>query len=519
MRRWYRILNRLGGIRVAAKSVRNAALVGSVGVALKSHSPPPSSSSGHRIIPVHYETNEELQVQTDHKLSKRELRFLTFASVEYDDVIYMTPMDFLDSLTLDAPRALVGSVGVALKSHSPPPSSSSGHRIIPVHYETNEELQVQTDHKLSKRELRFLTFASVEYDDVIYMTPMDFLDSLTLDAPRERIYRRILKKEDVDAMLAKTPLLCEGNKNFMRKLDQNGIISFAEYIFLLTLLTKSQQGFRIAFTMFDKDGNGRIEKNEFLLVRSLVSALRSTRSADKYKEDCRLDSADLQYLIKRFGLRLRNSESIHFEKSDEEVRQQDTTILLHLFGPHGNNTLTFDQFQIFYTNLQKEIMDIEFHEFSRGKDEISPVDFARLILRYSMVRREDYAKYIKRVRERSKPGDKGITLEQFEKFSLFLNNLEEFTAAVRLYATAEIPVSQREFIRAVRASTSYELDEHLVCLIYRIFDTNNDNRLSYSEFIAVMNDRLHRGLKSYAKSNSVGWQPFKRCVISELSRF
>lgn len=104
MRRWYRILNRLGGIRVAAKSVRNAALVGSVGVALKSHSPPPSSSSGHRIIPVHYETNEELQVQTDHKLSKRELRFLTFASVEYDDVIYMTPMDFLDSLTLDAPR-------------------------------------------------------------------------------------------------------------------------------------------------------------------------------------------------------------------------------------------------------------------------------------------------------------------------------------------------------------------------------------------------------------------------------
>uniref|UniRef100_F1L0Z4 EF-hand domain-containing family member A2 n=1 Tax=Ascaris suum TaxID=6253 RepID=F1L0Z4_ASCSU len=439
MRRWYRILNRLGGIRVAAKSVRNA--------------------------------------------------------------------------------ALVGSVGVALKSHSPPPSSSSGHRIIPVHYETNEELQVQTDHKLSKRELRFLTFASVEYDDVIYMTPMDFLDSLTLDAPRERIYRRILKKEDVDAMLAKTPLLCEGNKNFMRKLDQNGIISFAEYIFLLTLLTKSQQGFRIAFTMFDKDGNGRIEKNEFLLVRSLVSALRSTRSADKYKEDCRLDSADLQYLIKRFGLRLRNSESIHFEKSDEEVRQQDTTILLHLFGPHGNNTLTFDQFQIFYTNLQKEIMDIEFHEFSRGKDEISPVDFARLILRYSMVRREDYAKYIKRVRERSKPGDKGITLEQFEKFSLFLNNLEEFTAAVRLYATAEIPVSQREFIRAVRASTSYELDEHLVCLIYRIFDTNNDNRLSYSEFIAVMNDRLHRGLKSYAKSNSVGWQPFKRCVISELSRF
>ncbi|KHN80279.1 Calcium uptake protein 3, mitochondrial, partial [Toxocara canis] len=173
----------------------------------------------------------------------------------------------------------------------------------------------------------------------------------------------------------------------------------------------------------------------------------------------------------------------------------------------------------FYTNLQKEIMDVEFHEFSRGKSEISPIDFARLILRYSIVRHDDYAKYIKRVSERTMPGDQGITLEQFEKFSLFLNNLEEFTAAVRLYAAAEIPVSQSEFIHAVRASTSYELDEYLVHLLYRIFDANNDNRLSYSEFIAVMNDRLNRGLKSLVDSHSLGWKPFKRCVRNELTRF
>lgn len=86
------------------RSARNAVLVGSIGVTLKSCSSPSISTSAHRIMPIRYETNEELQVQTDHKLSKRELRFLNFASVEYDDVIYMTPMDFLDSLTLDAPR-------------------------------------------------------------------------------------------------------------------------------------------------------------------------------------------------------------------------------------------------------------------------------------------------------------------------------------------------------------------------------------------------------------------------------
>jgi hypothetical protein len=34
------------------------------------------------------------------------------------------------------------------------------------------------------RELRFLSFASLEYDGNIYMTPQDFLESVTDEAPR-----------------------------------------------------------------------------------------------------------------------------------------------------------------------------------------------------------------------------------------------------------------------------------------------------------------------------------------------
>ena len=34
------------------------------------------------------------------------------------------------------------------------------------------------------RELRFLSFASLEYDGSIYMTPQDFLESVTDEAPR-----------------------------------------------------------------------------------------------------------------------------------------------------------------------------------------------------------------------------------------------------------------------------------------------------------------------------------------------
>lgn len=60
----------------------------------------------------------------------------------------------------------------------------------------------------------------------------------------------------------------------------------------------------------------------------------------------------------------------------------------------------------FYRNLQQELIEIEFQEFSRGKPEISPVDFARLVLRYSILHRNDQSPYIKRVYERTQLGDK-----------------------------------------------------------------------------------------------------------------
>ncbi|EPB67705.1 hypothetical protein ANCCEY_13203 [Ancylostoma ceylanicum] len=137
--------------------------------------------------------------------------------------------------------------------------------------EDRNRYQVHTDHKLTKRELRFLQFASIEYDDVIYMSPMDFIDSLTLDAPRERVYRRVLKENELKRMLKATPPFRSGSKDLFRTLDQNGLISYSEYIFLLTLITKSKSAFKIAFLMFDKDDNGRIDKDEFLLVHKAVS--------------------------------------------------------------------------------------------------------------------------------------------------------------------------------------------------------------------------------------------------------
>jgi Ca2+-binding EF-hand superfamily protein len=37
------------------------------------------------------------------------------------------------------------------------------------------------------------------------------------------------------------------------------------------------------------------------------------------------------------------------------------------------------------------------------------------------------------------------------------------------------------------------------CLVFQIFDDDGDGLLSYQEFVAMMKDRIHRGLKSYSR--------------------
>jgi Ca2+-binding EF-hand superfamily protein len=35
--------------------------------------------------------------------------------------------------------------------------------------------------------------------------------------------------------------------------------------------------------------------------------------------------------------------------------------------------------------------------------------------------------------------------------------------------------------------------------VFQIFDDDGDGLLSYQEFVAMMKDRIHRGLKSYSR--------------------
>ncbi|XP_076468496.1 calcium uptake protein 3, mitochondrial-like isoform X8 [Babylonia areolata] len=337
--------------------------------------------------------------------------------------------------------------------------------ILPVAHARND----QTDEKKAKsvpyREARFQQFASVEYEGSIYMTPQDFLESIMEETPRPRIGRRQVTTQQLNSWHRDTPRLAKGNSRLFRNLHDKGIISYTEYLFLLCVLTKPHSGFRIAFNMFDTDGNQIVDKREFLV--------------------------------------------------ELDTETPDTTLLIHFFGPKGNQVLNYNDFHKFMSNLQKEVIELEFSEFSRGMSTISEVDFARILLRYTNLDRGQVQDCLHRVRSRI-PQETGITLEEFSQFCQFLNNLDDFALSMKMYTFSQNSVSPEDFQRAVKVSTGFTLGPHLVHTVFQIFDSDGDGNLSHQEFISIMKDRLHRGARSHLMHTQNSWDTFRACIRNEM---
>ncbi|XP_013779721.1 calcium uptake protein 3, mitochondrial-like isoform X2 [Limulus polyphemus] len=387
-----------------------------------------------------------------------------------------------------------------------------------VHLPLDNSKGQKLEQQLTSREKRFVKFASVEYRGQIYMTPQDFLESVTETEPRPRLRRRRLTQKDLEYIQEVTPSRNKGNTKLFRSLHDIGIISYTEYLFLLSVLTKPQSGFHIAFNMFDTDGNKKVDKKEFLVVQHVVVSSLFRRTSGKLGLYTGVQPKLLEQIFSKVARNTlkKTEEKTNNSQLDDSLASMavNTTLLVHLFGKKGKETLCFDDFYRFMDNLQTEVLELEFMEFSHGMPTISEVDFASILLRYTYVHSDDYEAYIQRVQEQI-PEEKGITFEQFKAFCQFLNNLDEFAIAMRMFTFANQPISQEEFHRAVKICTGHNLDKNLVNTVFQVFDSDGDGHLSYKEFIAIMRDRLHRGFRSHLVKNE-GWEAFKTCVKNEM---
>uniref|UniRef100_A0A8C8RJA4 Mitochondrial calcium uptake family member 3 n=1 Tax=Pelusios castaneus TaxID=367368 RepID=A0A8C8RJA4_9SAUR len=380
----------------------------------------------------------------------------------------------------------------------------------------------------TSREQRFRTFASLEFEGQLYMTPYDFIQSVTNDEPKCAKKWRSLSKQELNQILIETPPVWKGSSKLFRNLREKGVISYTEYLFLLCILTKPHAGFKIAFNMFDTDGNEMVDKKEFLVLQEIFRKKneKRERKGDEEKRGMLLCFLKLPQVLKTDEkdlvrrsywdtLRRSTSQALFSdlaERADDITSfLSDTTLLVHFFGKKGKAELNFDDFYRFMDNLQTEVLEIEFLSYSNGMNTISEEDFAHILLRYTNV--ENTSSYLENVRCRI-PEEKGITFDEFRSFFQFLNNLEDFAIAMQMYNFANRSIGQDEFKRAVYVATGLKLSAHLVNTVFKIFDVDRDDQLSYKEFIGIMKDRLNRGFRGYKTVQR--YTTFKSCVKKEL---
>ncbi|XP_076770157.1 calcium uptake protein 3, mitochondrial isoform X2 [Arvicanthis niloticus] len=341
------------------------------------------------------------------------------------------------------------------------------------------------------------------------------------------------KETELSQMLSETPPVWKGSSKLFRNLKERGVISYTEYLFLLCILTKPHAGFRIAFNMFDTDGNEMVDKKEFLVLQEIFrkkNEKRETKGDEEKRAMLRLQlygyhsptnsvlKTDAEELVSRSywdTLRRSTSQALFSdlaERADDITNLvADTTLLVHFFGKKGKAELNFEDFYRFMDNLQTEVLEIEFLSYSNGMNTISEEDFAHILLRYTNV--ENTSVFLENVRY-SIPEEKGITFDEFRSFFQFLNNLEDFAIALNMYNFASRSIGQDEFKRAVYVATGLKLSPHLVNTVFKIFDVDKDDQLSYKEFIGIMKDRLHRGFRGYKTVQK--YPTFKSCLKKEL---
>ncbi|KAL0994660.1 hypothetical protein UPYG_G00125440 [Umbra pygmaea] len=346
-------------------------------------------------------------------------------------------------------------------------------RILPFTVHA-EEGKAFPSPQQSGRRMRFSQFASLMYNDEVYMTPRDFLFSVMLENVDRKLQKKPLTKKEVDKML-NAGSKAKASTYLFRHFGDQGLISYTEYLFLLSILTKPDSGFHIAFKMLDIDGNEHVDKKEFLKLNKIFGKVPNE------------------------------------EKPDTEEDGVNTTLQAFFFGKNGKYRLHYNDFCRFMENLQAEVQEMEFLQFSKGMDSMRREDFAEWLLRYT--NEENNELYWENLRKRI-PTGQSITFDEFKEFCLFINDLEDFAFSVKMVNEANRPIGMAQFKRAVKIATGHELSENVLDTVFKIFDLDGDNCLSHKEFLGVMQDRVQRGLK-VPRQNGIAdyWKCVKRETI------
>lgn len=244
--------------------------------------------------------------------------------------------------------------------------------------------------------------------------------------------------------------------------DGDGLISFPEYIFFITLLSLPESRVTSTFQEFDLDGSGGLSRDEFIEMMKTMRRSTSRGRATGF----------------RTGLKATNPDSL------------SSGLVHHLFGDPGKeHKLSLRQFESFLRRLHSEIDELEFRHYDlNDAGSISVQDFGYSVVAGANVGRMQY--FIQRTSKLGtsalgKSGER-VTKSQYMAFCRILKHEgTKFQAKIRQHVHDGGKLSKEVFLRLAKECGA-SLSEAQVDVVFFIFDVDGDGELSPEEILDVL---------------------------------
>ncbi|XP_036192933.1 calcium uptake protein 1, mitochondrial isoform X9 [Myotis myotis] len=159
-------------------------------------------------------------------------------------------------------------------------------------------------------------------------------------------------------------------------LGECGLISFSDYIFLTTVLSTPQRNFEIAFKMFDLNGDGEVDMEEFEQVQSIIRSQTS------------------------MGMRHRDRPTT----GNTLKSGLCSALTTYFFGADLKGKLTIKNFLEFQRKLQHDVLKLEFERHDPVDGRITERQFGGMLLAYSGVQSKKLTAMQKQLKKHFKEG-------------------------------------------------------------------------------------------------------------------
>ncbi|XP_075010229.1 calcium uptake protein 1, mitochondrial isoform X3 [Calonectris borealis] len=241
-----------------------------------------------------------------------------------------------------------------------------------------------------------------------------------------------------------------------------------------------QRNFEIAFKMFDLNGDGEVDMEEFEQVQSIIRSQTS------------------------MGMRHRDRSTT----GNTLKTGFNSALTTYFFGADLKGKLTISHFLDFQRKLQHDILKLEFERHDPVEGRITERQFGSMLLAYSGVQSKKLTVMLKQLKKHFQDGE-GLTFEEVESFFTFLKNINDVDTALSFYHMAGASLDKVTMQQVARTVAKVELSDHVCDVVFALFDCDGNGELSNKEFVAIMKQRLMRGLE---KPKDMGFTRLMRAM-------